>query len=208
MLPPEAELVWIDNNTQEEDALANMGWWLETLPKKLKLKFYKFRENMGFGIGNNKGAELATGDIFLFLSNDVIIHHKFYDLIVNLVTENPNTLFSGNYVNRPSGWNQFTDVDGRDLVIPYAEGWCLACTKELWEDVGGFDPIYSPADFEDVDLSLAVLEKGYSLGQIVSNCFVHIGGQTANKFLPDRLALTKRNQEKFINKWRGNIHKL
>lgn len=208
LLPPEAELVWVDNGSYEEDALANMGWWQKALPKKFNLKFYKFKENKGFGVGNNKGAELATGDVLLFLSNDVIMHKKFYAPIKDLVSENPKTMFSGNLVDWDGGWNKFNDADGREIVVPYCEGWSIAVSKEAWEDIGGFDPMYFPSDFEDVDLSLTAIEKGYSLGKIPAGYFTHMGGMTANKYLPDRMALTTKNKEKFLKKWRGNIKKL
>lgn len=207
MLPPESELVWVDNGSYEEDFIANMKWWIDALNKKLKLKFYRFRENTGFGVGNNKGAEIATGDVFLFLSNDVIIKQKFYKSILDVVLESPKTMFAGRLIDWEAGWNEFIRIDGSKLNIPYAEGWCLAATRDLWEDVGGFDPIYTPADFEDVDLSYATLQKGYSLATIplAENYFSHIGGQTANKYIKDRMSLTKTNQAKFCKKWKVKI---
>ena len=77
----------------------------------------------------------------------------------------------------------------------------LIAKKEHWEELGYFDERYAPHDFEDVDLSTTALSKGFNLAQIVPETVVeHIGAQSIG-YGDERSELTKKNREKFREKW-------
>ena len=90
------------------------------------------------------------------------------------------------------------NFDGK--IFPYLEGWLLAFTKDAWNEIGGFDPIYAPNDAEDIDFSTTALSKGYKLIPLPEGLVTHIGSQTLS-YGPEREALTKINIEKFRKKW-------
>jgi len=207
-MPYESELVWVDNATSEEDALNGITWWRNTLPKKVKLKFYRFDKNVGYGLGNNKGAELATSENLMFISSDVIIKKSFYEMISAALAGSPKALFGDRVIWWDGGWNHIEMSDGNSVVAPYAEGYLLAIRKHWWDKLGGFDPIFSPADCEDLDLSISASELGMDILQLPQGYFQHIGGVTASKVLPDRLSITKANKIKLDAKWKDKIRRL
>ena len=203
--PYEQELVWIDNGTQEEDALSGMDWWKGVLPKKFQFKFYRFSENQGFGVGNNRGAELATSDNLMFISSDVIIRKPFMDMILSSLAEAPNSLWGDRIIWWDGGWNSIPSSKGTKYIVPYAEGYLLASTKKVWKELGGFDPIFSPADCEDLDLSVTAALTNHPVQQLEQGYFSHIGGGTASRVFVDRMSLTVRNKEKLDEKWKDRI---
>jgi GT2 family glycosyltransferase len=100
-----------------------------------------------------------------------------------------------------TGWNYLKMRNGKKVLFPYAEGYLLACTKDVWEDLGGFDPIYFPYDFEDVDISTMAIHKEYKLFALNSPYIRHLSGQTVSQVNPRREEVTRINQQKFISKW-------
>ena len=106
----------------------------------------------------------------------------------------------------PSGWNEF-EANGKKIV-PYLEGYFIACKRDAWEELGGWDERYSPYDYEDMDLSLNAFLLGYNLIALDSKFIRHIGGQTVYKMNPQREEVTKRNRIKFIEKWMDKLLEL
>jgi GT2 family glycosyltransferase len=106
----------------------------------------------------------------------------------------------------PGGWNEF-DIEGKHIVIPYANGWFLACTREVWINLGGFDwKTFGRMDYEDVDVSTRAIELGYNIVALNSKKIVHAHqGSTVDTLKIDRMAHTKQNRIKFIAKWADRL---
>lgn len=137
----------------------------------------------------------ATGDIIILVSTDVRIYSNVVEEIEKKLEKYPKTLISGKVYRETTGWN---DLNGK--IYPYAEGFLLATTREGWKELGYFDEIYAPNDFEDVDISTAAISKGYELWQLPPDIVNHIGAQSI-PYGAEREVLTKINQEKFRKKW-------
>jgi len=90
-------------------------------------------------------------------------------------------------------------------VIPYANGWFLACIKEVWQNIGGFDSdTFGRFDYEDVDVSTRAMELGYNVVALNSSKIVHAHqGSTISTLGIDRMANTQKNRARFFAKW-GN----
>jgi GT2 family glycosyltransferase len=140
----------------------------------------------------------ADADIICLVSNDVRILKDYVIVEKTIRAKEHRILSGGKYYNVSTGWNDF---DGR--IFPYVEGWLLTTTKEGWKELGYFDERFAPNDFEDVDLSTTAISLGYNLGQITPDggeILRHEGAQTISYGSP-REELTKRNKEKFRQKW-------
>jgi GT2 family glycosyltransferase len=154
------------------------------------LKVITNEENRGFPIACNQGARKATGDVLLFLNNDIQVYGDYVSILLEMMDD---SILAGPELNEHNtGWNKFGEK-----IIPYIAGWCLALTKATYEALGGFDERYSPCDYEDMDLCYAAVRAGKSLTRL-SLPIRHISGGSA---MPDRLAITERNRLKFREKW-------
>jgi GT2 family glycosyltransferase len=192
------EIILINDKPQDDEP-NGVGWWQKM--GALKVRYFRNDENLGFGGSMNRGASKAEGDVLIFFSNDVVVSGDFVTQIIGALSVDSQR-FIGNVVyDFDTGWNHLKMRDGKKILFPYAEGYLLACTKEVWEDLGGFDPIYYPYDFEDVDISTTALHKGYNLFALNSPYIRHLSGQTVSQVNPRREDVTRLNQQKFISKW-------
>src|SRR3972149_7863256 len=195
------EVILVDDASTDYDCTTGADWWMEKA-NPFSIKLLKHIENGGFGKSMNDGAEIATGDVLVFYSNDVRMSGNFLSELRNLLAKDDKVLVGNEVIYYPGGWNEF-DVDGKHIVIPYANGWFLACTREVWNNLGGFDyQTFGRFDYEDMDISVRAYELGYNVVALNSKKIVHAHqGSTVETFSIDRMAHTKQNRIKFIAKW-------
>lgn len=193
------EIILVNDASTEEGIDGGVAWWQKFSGTQHKVRYLKSEENHGFGWAMNAGAEKATGDVLILLSNDVLVFSDFVTEVVTLLEENPKHFIGGEILIHDTGWNVINNT-----IIPYANGWLLACTKEAWEDIGGFDLRYSPFDYEDVSISAMAVYKGYILKELKSK-FKHLGGATVYKYHPDRQKYTEENRKKFVEFWKDKL---
>lgn len=202
--PDYCEIVLVDDASTDEDCARGIAWWQKATFIRHKVRYYRNKENLGFGGSHNNGAKLAKGNILVLLSNDVIISGDVFTDIEILIGSDNKMLVGGRIVDWKAGWNEF-DVDGKHIVIPYAEGWLLACTKDAWKELGGFDSLYGKYDYEDIDLSANALSLGYNIVGLNSNKVKHLSGRTIMSLNVDRMKITEHNRDKFIAKWADKL---
>jgi len=203
--PDGCEIVLINDASTDLDCEGGVAFWQNGATRQ-EIRYHKNKENLGFGGSMNKGAEIAKGDILIFYSNDVICSGDFITRIKLTLKENENLLIGGRIIYWPGGWNEF-EHEGRRFTVPYCEGWLLACTRQVWDNLGGFDPRYGKYAVEDIDLSTTAVSLGYDLYGLNSPHLKHIGGATA-KYDEYRMEYTTNNKRKYIKKWKNRFEEL
>ena len=190
----EIEWIFIDNgSTDRTNSLLKIECQSDTM--KGRLRMIANQENLGFSKANNQAAEIANGEILVFINNDVIIKGEYLEPIRIALTDHPKALTGAHMLDFNTGWNVF----GSQL-IPYLAGWCLAMRAETFQALGGFDERYTPADYEDMDLCYTAANDGRLLIPLDLPLH-HLEAQTANLYLRGRRAVTEANKIKFMEKW-------
>lgn len=187
---PNLEFIII-NNGSTDNTIRILDQWQGIMGDRLTV--INLPENIGFGPGNNWGAEIAKSYIFVFVSNDVLIKGDYVTPIRDAMSK--DTLYGSQLLDYDTGWNKFGD-----LLIPYLAGHCLACTHKTWFRLGGFDEQFVPCDYEDIDLSYTACQKGIEL-KALSLPLEHMFGQSAIALEGGREETTLRNQDLFKEKW-------
>lgn len=100
---------------------------------------------------------------------------------------------------------RYLDRDRRvpfDVEQPAAAA--LLVRASVFAEVGGFDPAFAPAWFEDVDLCAKILESGYRIRFVPVARASHVGGTTM-RALPydDYLPLYTRNLFRYLDRHAG-----
>lgn len=96
----------------------------------------------------------------------------------------------------------------RDRSVPFdveqPAAAALLVRRDVFEEVGGFDPAFAPAWFEDVDLCAKILESGYRIRFVPAARASHVGGTTM-RALPydDYLPLYTRNLLRYLRRHAG-----
>lgn len=198
-------IVLVNDGSTDTDCTTGVSWWQSWFQHTIY--YYHNPENIGFGCSMNIGAKLAIkhgADILVMLSNDVTIYCNFIEPLERIISSNPTALIGAELIDYDGGWNAF-DINGRHYVIPYLNGWFLACTPEVWQKTGGFDSIYGKYTYEDIDLSTNIINLGYNLVVLQDCPMRHTGGGTVHHSNPDRIKITEENRQKYYEKWKDII---
>lgn len=108
---------------------------------------------------------------------------------------------------RSAGFRRERYLD-RDRTVPFdveqPAAAALLVRASVFAEVGGFDPAFAPAWFEDVDLCARILESGYRIRFVPAARASHVGGTTM-RALPydDYLPLYTRNLLLYLRRHAG-----
>ncbi len=136
--------------------------------------------NLGYAGGCNFAAQRALGDVLVFVNSDAVVAPGAVRALCDRVADPSVGLACGsirlaeepdlvNSVGNPVHFLMFSWVGGfRERASAHPEpaevasisGVAFAVRRDVWDDLGGFDPTYF-AYCEDVDLSLRAWQAGF-----------------------------------------------
>lgn len=190
-------------------------------------------ENLGAAAGRNAGAALAlrTNRVshLLFLDNDTVVTPDLVRRLVDptlierdvaqtapkiLSLSDPRRIDMAGGA-RISFWRGETtgiglgELDHGQYDQPFdcVAGGCTLVTVEAFREVGGFDTDFDPYGYEDMDLSLRILEAGYRCLYVPEAVLYHAVTQTleGGRYTPRYARFKSRNWLLFL--WRhGGWH--
>lgn len=144
------QVVIYDNASELETALQ-----LQDMCERLGGEYVRSETNRMFAPANNEAYGYTTGDIVLFLNNDIRATGDWLHCVRYEVTD--RVLIGANLTQ-----TRFTN--GRD--VSYIEGWCIAATRATWDLLGCWDAdSFVYPYWEDVDLSQRAIRFGIGLVQ-------------------------------------------
>jgi len=106
-------------------------------------------------------------------------------------------------------WTQeFTESN--DFEIPKGEGVSGLIRKKDWDEIGGNDPLFSPASWEDMDLFLRMLQNGFKFVLTSKSVVWHFGARGSHRLEENSGQSSERqrkseqiNQQKWLDKWKS-----
>jgi O-antigen biosynthesis protein len=174
--------------------------------------------NVGFASGSNQGAELARGTYLCFLNADALVQPGWLTPLLEVFEREASAAAAVPLFLHPDGRVQeagsAVDSEGSPLAIgdgdsarafehrftrtvDYGSAACLLVRADLFAEVGGFDPAYAPAYYEDVDLCFKFRKRGFATVYEPRSRVVHLrGGET-----PQAYALMVANRRTFADRW-------
>lgn len=173
-----AEVIIVDNGSSPENLSA-----LQAMVDRLGGYLLPNAENVGFSAANNQGLAVATGDIVLFLNNDIYAADGWLKMVIEDVAERA--------LCGPSiGSRQVSNV-----ILPYIEGYCIAARRAVWDELGGW-PDMPGLYWEDNLLCWRALRAGIHLLQ----CdwpVEHLGNYTSQQIPNVAYQQSAANQQVF-----------
>lgn len=195
----DAEVIVVDNNSTD----SSLQMLHFVFPQ---VKVIANDENIGFSRGNNIGVQHAQGEYLCILNPDTIVGETVFDEVHAFAKANPQIAFTttqlidgtgvflpeskrnvptpkiarqkilGNDSNYYSN-NLEKDANGEIEVLV---GAMMVCKKAVYEQLGGFDPMYFMYG-EDIDLSYTALQNGYKNYYLGSQQVIHFKGESTVK---------------------------
>jgi GT2 family glycosyltransferase len=164
-------------------------------------------KNYGFTEGNNKGAELARGDLIVFLNNDTVVDKNWLNELTRVALSDSKIGICGSKIMSMKDRN-VTQYNGRHLhvlggVIPSAsytyknelgkefhavgsvQGSSFLVRKDVFKSLGGFDKDYFLYS-DEVDICYRAWISGYYVAYAPNSIVYHYGGGTARTLNSNR----------------------
>ncbi|HMS22608.1 MAG TPA: glycosyltransferase family 2 protein [Candidatus Levybacteria bacterium] len=186
---PNIEVTIVDDGSRiEEQEL--LSEYIKSINKKNKIqvKLMLFQKNLGFSSNVNRAALESTSDILVLLNTDVYPRKDFLDAVlphfkdellfgVGCMDESieDKTILRGRGIGEwKSGFilHRKGEVDRTDTF--WVSGGSSAFRTDLFKLLGGFDPLYNPFYWEDIDLSYRAQKAGYKILFEPKSVVVHV----------------------------------
>src|SRR6266566_1051018 len=199
----------------------------EAIPQIPGIVYLRNGTNSGFIVSCNRGAEKARGKYLVFLNNDTLVRDGWLSALVGTFAEQPQPGIVGAKLVYPdgrlqeaggiiwrdaTGWNYGkSDDPGKPEYnylreVDYCSAAALMIPKALFQSVGGFDPRYAPAYYEDTDLAFKVRRAGYKVLYQPLSEVIHYEGATGGT---DLSAGAKKyqdiNRSNFAKAWADEL---
>ena len=181
-------------------------------------------QNRGF-LGNcNTAAATARGRHVVLLNNDTLVFPGWLDglltpfadlagvgLVGSMLINWDGTLqeAGGIFWRDGSAWNFGRNQDARAPEfnylkdVDYCSGASIAVPLAVWREMGGFDPLFTPAYCEDSDLAFRLRAAGYRTLYSPASQLVHHEGRSHGRDVSSGVkAYQVLNGERLFDRWR------
>lgn len=185
---PRSEIIIVDDASSD----TSLAFVTNNYPK---IKIISLATNQRFAIACNIGVSQARGDIIILLNTDV---SPKSDFLVSLLSPFADSKVFAvgcaeiNHRNYLSGRSYGLIKQGLFLHqrssnqklsnTLWASGGSGAFRRSIWQKLGGFDPLFSPAYEEDRDICYRALKRGYQVKFAPQALVYHHHQQTNSQF--------------------------
>lgn len=209
------EVIVVDDASEDETA--------RRLSEINGIRVVRLFSNVGFLGAVNAGLDVARGEFVVLLNNDTLVQPGWLDALARTARTIPEVAVVGAKLVYPDGrlqeagaiiWNEASGYlygylqDPDDPMynfvrdVDYCSGACLLIRRQFLSERGGLDPRFSPAYYEDTDLSFAARAAGYRVLYQPEAVVCHIEGGSHGRNVDSGIKHYQAvNKEKFREKW-------
>lgn len=213
------EIILADNASTD----GSKEWVRKHYPE---VKTVTFDDNYGYCGGNNRAVPYASGDILIFLNNDVKVEPNWLTALANYFEKNPEVAAAQPKMRSYENPNEFEysgaaggfidrygfpfcrgrifdsiEIDSgqydTETDIFWASGAALAIRKQVFKKFGGFDEDFE-FHMEEIDLCWRLWNRGLRVGFCPQSIVYHLGGGSLPSHSPRKLYYNYRNSLKML----------
>lgn len=185
-------------------------------------------QNRPFGEANNIAVASTTASIVVFVNNDTLVQENWLRPLISLLGSSDRIGAVGPRMLFPDGWLQeagaYINENGVSMQVgttepyhpeeaetarpvDYCSAACLVVRRTVFNAIGGFDPLFAPAYFEDADLCFRMTLLGFHVYYCPSSTIIHIGGETSRTVWDsERIAkIFDTNRRRFLYRWGARL---
>lgn len=183
---PDWELVIIDNGSDDGTAEWLKQFHDEAENHHVHVELIFNSGNIGCSTARNQGISAASGDLIAFCDNDIALRNRnwlklmaadFSDPAVGMV--GPKIIYpfepyniqcagaavtkSGRIVFLGRGESRDNPEFNKQKKVQCLISACCMARKSVLDECGGFDEIFNPVEYEDIDLCYRIRSKGFKI---------------------------------------------
>ena len=174
-------------------------------------------QNLGFARSVNRGVRKAAKKYVLLLNDDVLLFDDTYKNAIGLFEKNP-LLFAVSFAQKERDnaivgknilyWKKglIFHAKAKDMKFGYnawADGGSCLIDKNKFLQLGGFDSIYTPFYWEDIDLSYHAWKQGYKILFDPTILVQHRHESTIGKYYSQRFIKITAYRNQLIFIWKN-----
>jgi len=208
------EIIVVDDGSQDDSVIVIQHEFPD-------VKLVVLKENHGFGKACNIGVEHSSNEIVIMLNSDMIVEKNFIEGLLPVFADDAVFVVACKIkkmdkeaieIGRTHGKFIFgfitvdRDCDksvNQAVSTLYASGGAAAYRKKQYMELGGFDELYYPFYWEDLDLSYRAWKRGWKVLYQPRSVVYHKHQGTIGKSFKKSYVKTMYYKNKFIFTWRN-----
>jgi GT2 family glycosyltransferase len=135
---------------------------------KFITKYAVLSSNSGVSRAWNIGRNLAEGELLLFLNDDVVVKEDSIKLLSSSINDQIVMVGPKGSVWENGKHSYYTENDDVNVI----SGFAFMIKSNIFDLIGGIDINFTPAGYEEVDLSFKVIKFGYQLKIVSEASFI------------------------------------
>lgn len=224
------EIVIVNNNSEEDETLAWLGSVSEQSKDRVAVRVLTDERAFNWAALNNAASRDSEADILLFLNNDTQALDKGWDIELRQLLAQPDVevvgakLLFGDRSIQHAGAILHADGRIKHEALGFAEdapgyqnrllltrncdavtGAFMACSKQHFDAVGGFDEESFAVTYNDIDFCLATRQLNRNVVFSPEIKFLHLESQSRGlDSEPENRARELEERGRLLNKWAPN----
>ncbi len=205
-----AEVIVSDDGSSDDTA--------ETIPLRFpSVRVVRRQRNGGFAPAANDGVAAAGGDVVILLNNDVAVPAGTFDRLAAALLADPGVFAAVPSIIRSGTGDDeaLTRIRFRSGVVStmtggdpdadpaFACGGAMAFRRSEFLALGGFDPLFAPFYWEDVDLSYRARKRGQRIVRAAGARVDHDHSRTIGKRVDRQRVLTIYERNRLLFTWKN-----
>lgn len=176
------------------------------------IRIVRAATNLGFGGGNNVGVSVARAPRVCLLNPDVYLAAGQLARLVDVSERHPADIVAPAFVwpdGTPQEFGFRVLANGETRAIAehgsstpdYVSAACWVVGTAVFESLGGFDEIFHPAYYEDVDFVFRARARGHAMRLVDDVRVVHAAHSTTTSGWSADVPDVSRQRAMFVERW-------
>ncbi len=194
-------IIIIDNGSED----GTVEWLNKNYPKTI---IVQNKTNLGYTKPVNQGVSVSDSKYFVLLNNDVQPQANYISKALEYFAD--PEVFAVTFNERGASWPDMSWEGGKiqykngtdkskPVLSAWASGGSAIYRRSIWNKLGGFDEIYAPFYWEDIDIGYRAWKSGYKIIWEPTAKVVHDHQMTSNKLNQKYVNLIKQRNELLFN---------
>ena len=186
---------------QDDASNTETSEMLDSLPYQC-VHIHHSQKNQGFGSSVNDAVGRSNASYVLVLNSDIEVCEDFLPKLCTAMSVDSRLAViipaSNDYVDHD--FNQYLRQPGNYILTYRLRGYAFLIRRSIFQEIGGFDPIFGRGYYEDIDLGRRIYERSWRIGVYPESLIYHKGGGSFGRGLAYR-ELKRRNRTLYFSRY-------